>query len=105
MTLEQLLQVARGEQPADLVLRGGTLVNVFTSELYETDVAIAHGCVAGEREGQGPGRARQLGAVVADQRDLHIRGADVHAERPSHARILAWRAGTGIVRASNGSIS
>jgi adenine deaminase len=47
MTLELLLQVARGEQPADLVLRGGTLVNIFTGELYETDVAIAHGRIAG----------------------------------------------------------
>jgi adenine deaminase len=47
MSLEQLLQVARGEQPADLVLRGGTLVNVFTGELYETDIAIAGGRIAG----------------------------------------------------------
>src|SRR5262245_66025321 len=51
MTVEQLLQVARGEQPADLVLRGGTLVNVFTGELYETDVAIVDGRIAGLGDG------------------------------------------------------
>jgi adenine deaminase len=58
MTLEQLLRVARGEQPADLVLRGGTLVNVFTGELYETDVAIAHGRIAGL--GGGYAAAREI---------------------------------------------
>src|SRR5262245_37284241 len=47
MTSERVLQVARGERPADLILRGGTLVNVFTGELYETDVAIAAGLIAG----------------------------------------------------------
>src|SRR5262245_17823914 len=51
MTSEQVLQVARGAQPADLVLRGGTLVNVFTGELYKTDVAIAAGRIAGLGEG------------------------------------------------------
>jgi adenine deaminase len=51
MSFESLLQVARGEQPADLVLRGGTLVNVFTGELYATDVAIADGRVAGLGDG------------------------------------------------------
>src|SRR5262245_41925552 len=51
MMLEQLLAVARGERPADLVLRGGTLVNVFTGELYETDIAIAHGRIAGLGDG------------------------------------------------------
>ena len=51
MSLETLLVVARGEQPADLVLRGGTLVNVFTGELYETDVAIVDGRIAGLGDG------------------------------------------------------
>jgi adenine deaminase len=51
MSLESLLVVARGEQPADLLLRGGTLVNVFTGELYETDVAIANGRIAGLGDG------------------------------------------------------
>jgi adenine deaminase len=53
MSVESLLQVARGERPADLALRGGTLVNVFTGELYQADVAIADGRIAG----LGPGYA------------------------------------------------
>jgi adenine deaminase len=47
MSLELLVQVARGARSADLVLRNGTLVNVFTSELYPTDIAIAGGRIAG----------------------------------------------------------
>ncbi len=38
----ELLAVARGDEPADLVLRGGRLVNVLSGEIQETTVAI-HG--------------------------------------------------------------
>jgi adenine deaminase len=37
-----LQEVARGERPADLVICGGTLVNVHTGERYPADVAV-HG--------------------------------------------------------------
>ena len=36
----RLTAVARGEAPADLYLRGGTLLNVYTGELYPANVAI-----------------------------------------------------------------
>ncbi|HXF72297.1 MAG TPA: adenine deaminase [Actinomycetota bacterium] len=54
--LAHRLAVARGERPADLVLRGGRVLSVFTGELLEADVAIAGEHVAalgryrGERE-------------------------------------------------------
>src|SRR5262249_19282736 len=35
-----LTAVARGQAPADLYLRGGTLLNVHTGELYPANVAI-----------------------------------------------------------------
>jgi adenine deaminase len=41
------LAVARGDERADLVLRGGRVLSVFTREWLETDVAIADGYVAG----------------------------------------------------------
>jgi adenine deaminase len=37
----KLIQVALGKAPADVVVKGGKLVNVHTREVYETDVAIA----------------------------------------------------------------
>jgi adenine deaminase len=45
--LARRLAVARGDERADLVLRGGRVLSVFTREWLETDVAIAGGYVAG----------------------------------------------------------
>jgi adenine deaminase len=42
-----LIAVARGQRPADLVLRNGRIVNVFSNEIHEADVAISHGRIAG----------------------------------------------------------
>jgi adenine deaminase len=45
--LARRLAVARGDEPADLVVRGGRILSVFTREWLETDVAIADGYIAG----------------------------------------------------------
>src|SRR5919202_4179633 len=45
--LSRRIAVARGEEPADLVVRGGRVLSVFTREWLETDVAIVDGFVAG----------------------------------------------------------
>jgi adenine deaminase len=41
------LAVARGDEPADVVVRNGRVFCVFTREWLETDVAVADGYVAG----------------------------------------------------------
>src|SRR5919106_3937284 len=41
------LSVARGDEPADVVLTGGKILSVFTGELLEADVAFAGSYVAG----------------------------------------------------------
>lgn len=46
-SLKALLAAARGEAPADLVLAGGLLVNVFSGEIYPAEVAIKGDRVAG----------------------------------------------------------
>ncbi len=51
--LARRLAVARGDEPADLVIRGGRVFSVFTREWLETDVAIADGYVAGLGEYEG----------------------------------------------------
>jgi len=51
--LQRRLAVARGDEPADLVVRGGRVLSVFTKEWLETDVAVADGFVAGLGEYQG----------------------------------------------------
>jgi adenine deaminase len=45
--------VARGDEPADAVIRGGRVLDVFTREWLEADVAIVDGAVAGLGEYEG----------------------------------------------------
>jgi adenine deaminase len=49
--LARRLAIARGDAPADLVLRGGRVLSVFTGELIEADVAICDEHVAGVGRG------------------------------------------------------
>src|SRR5205809_739063 len=61
----RLIDVARGAQPADLVIRGGTLLNVYTGELYPANVAVK-----GERIGYVGAREDTIGprTTVLDAR-------------------------------------
>src|ERR671925_1110481 len=45
--LSRRLAVARGEEPADLVIRGAKVFSAFTREWLDGDLAIADGFVAG----------------------------------------------------------
>ncbi len=45
--LSRRLAVARGDEPADLVIRGGRVFSVFTREWLETSVAVVDGYIAG----------------------------------------------------------
>ncbi len=49
--LARRLAVARGDEPADVVLRGGKVLSVFTGELVPGDVAISGEYVAGVGDG------------------------------------------------------
>ncbi|NMX21458.1 adenine deaminase [ANME-1 cluster archaeon GoMg4] len=47
MNTKNLIDIALGKQKADLVLKNANLVNVCSGEIYETDIAIAHGLIVG----------------------------------------------------------
>src|SRR5881396_3054537 len=47
MELAAIIQVARGEQPAELLLKNARVVNVFSGEIEETFIAITHSRVVG----------------------------------------------------------
>ena len=51
--LARRLAVARGDEPADVVVRGGRVLSVFTREWLDVDVAIADGWIAGLGEYDG----------------------------------------------------
>src|SRR3954454_23429638 len=52
-SLARRLAVARGDEPADLVVRGGRVLSVFTREWLEVDVAVVDGWIAGLGEYEG----------------------------------------------------
>ncbi|MBQ6411073.1 MAG: adenine deaminase, partial [Atopobiaceae bacterium] len=43
---QKLLDVAKGAAPADLVIKGGKVVNVYTAEIYDGGVAVCNGRIA-----------------------------------------------------------
>lgn len=47
MELSTLIQAARGNIPADLLLKNGRVVNVFTGEIQETSIAISGSRIVG----------------------------------------------------------
>ena len=51
--LSRRLAVARGDEPADVVVRGGRVLSVFTREWLDADIAIADGWIAGLGEYEG----------------------------------------------------
>ncbi len=60
MNRARLIAVARGDEPADLVLENAHVVNVFTGEVERADVTLAEG---------------------------HIAGVGDHADAPAHKRV------------------
>ncbi|SHG82459.1 Adenine deaminase [Thermosyntropha lipolytica DSM 11003] len=47
MDMRRVLEVARGEKPADLLLKNGKVVFLPTGEIIEKDIAICEGVIAG----------------------------------------------------------
>ncbi len=60
MRLPDFLPIARGDEAADLVLRNGRVINVFTGEIIDADVAIAEDMIVGV----GPGEFASLDDAV-----------------------------------------
>ena len=78
MDLARRLAVARGDEPADVVVRGGQILSVFTREWLETDLAIADGYIAGFGEYEGETEIDATGRfVVPGFIDAHM-----HLESP-----------------------
>lgn len=61
MNLPRTLAVARGDEPADLLLRNARLVNVLSGEIHPADVAVAGPLVAGVGQGYEARREIDLG--------------------------------------------
>ena len=93
------IAVAQGQYPAELVITGGRVLNVFTEELIEADVAIDAGSIAGV--GHYPD-ARQVidarGAIIAPSFiDAHIHTESSLLWMPEFARAVVPHGTGGIV--------
>ena len=62
--LARRLAVARGDEPADVVVRGGLVLSVFTREWLETNVAIADDWIAGLGDYEGTESIDAMGKYV-----------------------------------------
>ncbi len=71
--LERRIAVARGDVPADLVVRGGRVLCTFTREWLEADVAVVDGVVAGLGDYEGEETLDASGRfVVPGFVDAHV---------------------------------
>src|SRR5213594_2443340 len=71
--LARRLAVARGDEPADLVVRGGRVLSVFTREWLKADVAVVDGWIAGLGDYEGRDTLDASGRyVVPGFVDAHV---------------------------------
>ena len=96
--LGRRLAVARGDEPADLVVRGGHVFSVFTREWLERDIAIVDGMVAGLGEYDGRETLDASGRyVVPGFIDAHMHLESVKLMVDEFARLVLPLGTTAVV--------
>jgi adenine deaminase len=99
MNLAQTVKVARGDAPADLALRNGKLVNVYTGEIYQSDVIIAGEKIVGLGPGYQANAELDLqGRYVAPGFiDAHVHIESSMVTPPQFARVVTPQGTTSVV--------
>ncbi len=104
MDLSRLIQVARGTQPADVLLASARVVDLYNQEIFDADVAIAEGRIASVRDARASGAytARDVidlrGSLLAPgfiDGHVHIESSMVNV--PEFARAVVPRGTTTVV--------
>ena len=95
MELAQIIRIARGDEPADTILKNCKVINVFTGEIIDTNIAIAHSRIVG----LGNYEARQTvdlkGRYVAPGLiDSHVHIESAMVPPPEFARAVVPRGTT-----------
>lgn len=98
VALSDLIAVAAGRKPADLVLRNGRVVNVFSHEIQEADVAIVGDRIAGVGQYEG-GKAIDLKGrcVCPGLIDAHVHIESSLLSVPEFARVVSAHGTTAVV--------
>jgi adenine deaminase len=99
MDLNRFLSVARGDEPADLLLHNGRVVNVFTSEIIDADVAIAGDTIVGVGLSLAARETVDLGGrfVCPGLIDAHVHIESSMVTPPQYARVVLPRGTTTVV--------
>ena len=96
--LRRRVAVARGDEPADLVVRGGRVFSSFTREWLETGVAVADGVVAGLGDYEGVETLDATGRyVVPGFIDAHMHLESVKLMVDEFARLVLPLGTTAVV--------
>lgn len=64
-SMQRRINVASGKEPADLVVKGGKVLNVFTGEIIQGDVAVVDGYIAGIGQYEGKREVNALGQFIS----------------------------------------
>ncbi|MGE5664393.1 MAG: amidohydrolase family protein, partial [Deltaproteobacteria bacterium] len=93
MDLAHLVAVARGAEPADLVLRNARLVDVLSPDIHTADIAVARGAVAAVGRGyRGRDTVDLKGRYVCPGFiDAHVHLESGLARPPEYARAVVPR--------------
>ncbi len=96
MNLPDFLKIARGDAPADLALRNGRVINVYTGEIVDADVAIAGDRIVGVGPGYEAEVEIDLGGrtVCPGLIDAHVHIESSMVTPPQFARAVVPRGTT-----------
>ncbi len=99
MTLAQRIAVARGDVPAQLILRNAQLVNVLSGEIYLTDIVIDHGDVVALGGGYDAEQVVDVGGcyVCPGFIDAHVHIESSLCTPPEYARTVLAHGVTSVV--------
>jgi adenine deaminase len=98
MELAQIIRIARGDEPADTILKNCKVINVFTGEIIDTHIAIAHSRIVGLGDYDARHTVDLKGCYVAPGLiDSHVHIESSMVPPPEFARAVVPRGTTTVV--------
>ncbi len=99
MELAQKIAIARGHEPADLLLTNLQLINIHTGEIYPTEIAIAGSRIIGVGEGYTAKKTLDLGGryVAPGLIDAHVHIESSLCTPPEFAKAVLVRGITTVI--------
>jgi adenine deaminase len=96
MDLTDFLRIARGDEPADVILRNGQVINVFTGEILDADIAVAGDIIVGVGPDYAARKEIDLGRryVCPGLIDSHVHIESAMISPPQFARAVVPRGTT-----------